>query len=128
VHALSHASALLGDLVSRPLEPDWRADDDGVLRLVVPQWTPRELVDLVLEEPLHYASGQPAVLRRIAALLREVAWRAPRGVVDDTLRDQLRAVVDLAAESTRITASERRTWEESLDSALTGVWPAERPG
>jgi uncharacterized membrane protein len=128
VHALSHASALLGDLVSRPLEPDWRADDDGVLRLVVPQWTPRELVDFVLEEPLHYASGQPAVLRRIAALLREVAWRAPRGVVDDTLRDQLRAVVDLAAESTRITASERRTWEESLDSALTGVWPAERPG
>jgi hypothetical protein len=98
------------------------------MRLVAPQWTPPALVDLVLEEPLHYASGQPAVLRRIAALLREVAWRAPCGVVDHALRDRLRHVVDLAAESTRITASERRAWEEALDSALTGLWPADRPG
>nr|WP_275586361.1 DUF2254 domain-containing protein [Geodermatophilus normandii] len=128
VHALSHASALLGDLVRRPLGPDCRVDEEGVVRLVVPQWTPGDLVDLVLEEPLHYSSGQPAVLRRIAALLREVAWRAPRGVVDDALRDRLRHVVDLAAESTRITAPERRSWEEALDSALTGVWPAHRPG
>jgi uncharacterized membrane protein len=127
VHALSHASALLGDLVSRSLAPDCRADDDGVVRLVVPQWTPDDLVDLVLEEPLHYAAGQPAVLRRIAGLLREVAWRAPRGVVDHALRDRLRHAVDLAADSTRITASERRSWEEALDSALTGGWPADRP-
>ncbi|WP_369137484.1 DUF2254 domain-containing protein [Modestobacter versicolor] len=127
VHALSHASALLGDLVSRPLWPDRRADADGVVRLVVPQWTPDDLVDLVLEEPLHYASGQPAVLRRIAALLREVAWRAPRGLVDHALRDRLRHAVDLAAESTEITAVERRSWEEALDSALIDVWPADRP-
>jgi uncharacterized membrane protein len=127
VHALSHASALLGDLVSRPLAPDCRVDADGIVRLVVPQWTPVALVDLVLEEPLHYASGQPAVLRRIAVLLREVAWRAPRGVIDDALRARLRHAVDLAAESTQITASERRSWEEALDSALTGGWPAHRP-
>jgi uncharacterized membrane protein len=128
VHALSHASALLGDLLSRPLGPACRADEDGVVRLVVPQWMPGDLVDLVLEEPLHHSSGQPAVLRRIAVLLREVAWRAPRGVVDRALRDRLRNVVDLAAESTGITASERRSWEEALDSALAGMWPADRPG
>ncbi len=73
------------------------------------------------------ALGQPTVLRGIAALLREVAWRAPRGVVDAALRDRLRHAVDLAADSTRITASERRSWEEALDSALTGAWPAHRP-
>jgi uncharacterized membrane protein len=128
VHALSHASALLGDLLSRPLGPACRADEDGVVRLVVPQWMPGDLVDLVLEEPLHHSSGQPAVLRRIAVLLREVAWRAPRGVVDRALRDRLRNVVDLAAESTGITASERRSWTEALDSALAGMWPADRPG
>jgi uncharacterized membrane protein len=128
VHALSHASALLGDLISRPLGPDCRADDDGVVRLIVPQWTPDDLVELVLEEPLHYASGQPAVLRRMATLLREVAWRAPRGTVDRALHDRLRSVVDLAAESTRITEAERRSWEVALESALIGVWPAERPG
>jgi uncharacterized membrane protein len=125
VHALSHASTLLGDLVSRRLSPDRRADDDGVVRLVVPQWPPVDLVDLVLEEPLHYASGQPTVLRRMAALLREVAWRAPRGVLDDVLRDRLRDVVDVAAESTRITASERRSREEALHSALVDRWPAD---
>ena len=95
------------------------------MRLVVPQWT---LVGLVLEEPLHYASGQPAVLRRMATLLREVAWRAPPGTVDRALHDRLRSVVDLAAESTRTTESERRSWEVALESALMGVWPAERPG
>jgi uncharacterized membrane protein len=97
------------------------------VRLIVPQWTVDDLVDLVLEEPLQHASGQPAVLRRIAALLREVAWRAPRGVVDEALRDRLRSVVELAAESTRVTASERRSWEEALDMALAGVWAADRP-
>jgi uncharacterized membrane protein len=128
VHALSHASALLGDLVTRPLGPTSGTDDDGVVRLVVPQWTPDELVDLALEEPLHYAEGQPTVLRRIAALLREVAWRAPRGLLDDQLRDRLGDVLDLAADSTRISASERLSWSTALDSALVGAWAPRRPG
>jgi uncharacterized membrane protein len=126
VHALSHASALLGDLLSRPLAANCHTDEGGVVRLVVPQWNADELVDLVLEEPLEYAPGQPVVLRRIAALLREVAWRAP-GVLDDVLHDRLRKVVDLAAESTRITATERRCWEQRLEAALTHTWPADRP-
>ena len=67
VHALSLVSVMLGELVSRPAHPRRRQDQDGELRLIVPQWEHRALLGLGLEEPLQYASGQPAVLRRIAA-------------------------------------------------------------
>ncbi len=126
VHALSHTSALLGDLVTRPLEAR-RLVDDGVLRAVVPQWSATALLDLALEEPLQYASGQPAVLRRAAALLREVAWRAPRDLLDDRLRGYVAALGAVAGDSTRVTAEERQAWAQRLEQALAGTWPAERP-
>jgi uncharacterized membrane protein len=126
VHALSHASALLGDLVTRPLEAR-RLSDDGVLRAVVRQWSATALLDLALEEPLQYASGQPAVLRRMAALLREVAWRAPRGLLDDRLRGHVAAVAAVAGDSTRVTAEERQAWALRLEQALAGSWPAVSP-
>ncbi len=125
VHALSHASALLGDLVTRPLEAR-RLADDGVLRAVVPQWSATDLLDLALEEPLQYASGQPAVLRRLAVLLREVAWRAPDGELDAELRGYLAGLVALAGDSTRVSEPERWAWEQRLEQALAGSWPADR--
>lgn len=126
VHALSHASALLGNLVSRPRPPLAHADDDGVLRLFVPQWSAEDLLLLVLEEPVQYAEGQPAVLRRLAALLREVAWRAPRGLLDEALCARVREVADLAGTSSRVSAEERRRWVALVDRAVAGGWPAER--
>jgi uncharacterized membrane protein len=122
VHALSHVSAMLGELLSRPAEVRRRHDQDGALRLVVPQWEHRDLLELGLEEPLQYASGQPAVLRRIAALLREVAWRAPRGQLTTDLRELMDRVADLAGESTGIAAPEIRSWRTDLDEALDGRW------
>ncbi|MGX5654574.1 DUF2254 domain-containing protein [Geodermatophilus nigrescens] len=127
VHALSHASALLGDLVTRSPADRHLPDDAGLLRAVVPQWSPAALLDLVMEEPLAVASGQPAVLRRMAALLREVAFRTPGGLLDDRLRGYLSAVVEVAAESTRIPAGERQAWSTRLEQALAGVWPADLP-
>jgi uncharacterized membrane protein len=124
VHALSHASALLGDLVSRPQPPAAHTDDDGTVRLVVPSWEPADLLDLAVEEPLQFGSGQPAVLRRLAALLREVAWRAPRGLLDAPLRRHVREVAALAADTTRIGEEERRSWVAWVDAALAGRWPA----
>ena len=122
VHALSHVSAMLGELVSRPAEARRRHDQDGTLRLIVPQWEHHALLELGLEEPLQYASGQPAVLRRIAALLREVAWRAPRGRLTTNLRELMDQVADLAGDSTAIDAAEIRSWRTDLDEALDGRW------
>jgi uncharacterized membrane protein len=123
VHALSHASALLGDMVTRPQPTTARTDDDGVTRLLVSRWEPEDLLALVVEEPLHFGGGQPTVLRRLAALLREVAWRAPRGLLDEPLRIRARELADLAAGTTRIGEEERRRWVARVDEALAGDWP-----
>ncbi len=86
VHALSHVSALLGDLAHRPLGPAVTRDEQGTTRLVVPQRTLESLVRLGLEEPVQYAEGSPAGAAPAGRLLRELAWRAPAGRLDATVR------------------------------------------
>lgn len=123
VHALSHVAALTGELLDRPPAPLQARDDDGVLRLTVPSWDAGALLELALEEPLAFASGQPAVLRRIAGVLRELAWRAPRGVADAALRSRLDQVVELALGSTSVDRAETDAWRRRVDDALAGRWP-----
>ena len=127
VHALSHVSAMLGRLLARPATVRRRHDDEGTLRLVVPEWAPDALLRLGLEEPLHLAAGQPAVLRRFAGLLREVAWRVPRGRLDTDLRAAMDRTADLATNSTCVSAEEVRTWRTALDEALGGRWAPATP-
>lgn len=122
VHALSHVSSLLGELVTRPPRTLALRDEDGVLRLVVPAWEVRELVQVGLEEPVQFAAGQPAVLRRIAALLRELAWRTPRGPLDDDLRGCLQRVTELARESASVNRAETDRWEQEFGDAVAGRW------
>lgn len=125
VHALSHVSALLGELAEHPPRPTAFHDEGDVLRLVVPQWDLPALVRLGLEEPVHFAEGQPAVLRRLAALLRELAWRAPGGALDAELRPCLERIVRLAEDSTAVDGSETARWRRQLSDASAGRWPAE---
>ena len=125
VHAMSHVSALLGDLAGRSLGPLVSRDDDGHLRLLVPQWELPDLVRVGLEEPVQFASGQPTVLRRIAGLLRELAWRTPRGTVDGMLRSDLDRVVGLARETTSVDPDETERWRREFDDALAGRWTAQ---
>ena len=122
VHALSHVSALLGDLTHRRLEPVEEHDEDGVLRVVVPQWDLPALLHVALEEPLEYAGGSPAVLRRLAALLRELAWRAPDGTVDVTVRAGIERVCRVAEGTTSVAAEETAAWRRSVEDALAGRW------
>ncbi|MGY1683218.1 DUF2254 domain-containing protein [Geodermatophilus sp. SYSU D01176] len=122
VHALSHVSALLGELVTRPLEPTPCRDGDGVLRFVLPQWDARSLLRLGLEEPITFAEGQPAVLRRLARLLRELAWRAAGGGLDQELRGELERVVRRAEDSTDIAPEEIASWRSQLADAFAGRW------
>ncbi|MDP5181782.1 DUF2254 domain-containing protein [Blastococcus sp. BMG 814] len=127
VHALSHVSALLGDLLPRrSTVRAWR-DDDGTVRLLVPRWTADELLTVGLEEPLQYASGQPAVLRRIAGLLHELAWRVRGEGLDHALRALLDRTVEQALESTAIDNRETNAWRSAVEGALAGRWsPARR--
>ena len=125
VHALSHVSALLGELVTRPLHAIPFRDEDDVLRLLLPQWNAQALVQLGLEEPVQFAEGQPAVLRRLAALLRELAWRVPVGQLDGELGMYLTRVVRLAERSTEVDQNEIARWRCRFDDAVAGRWPAE---
>jgi uncharacterized membrane protein len=122
VHALSHVSALLGELATHRLRPMVFRDRDGGVRVVVPQWDVSALVRLGLEEPLHFAEGQPAVLRRLAGLMRELAWRTPRGALDGELCEYLERVIWLAVDSTDVSAVETERWRQEFTDALTGRW------
>ena len=115
-------SSLLGELVTRPPRTLALRDDDGVLRLVVPAWDVRELVRVGLEEPVQFTPGQPAVLRRIAALLRELAWRAPRGPLDADLGRYLERVCRLAQETASLSREETDRWEQEFHDAVAGRW------
>lgn len=127
VHGLSHVSALLGELVGNPPRAGAFRDDAGVLRLVVPPWDLPALIRLGVEEPLQFASGQPAVLRRIAGLLRELAWRAPPGVVDADLEGYLGQVVGVARDSTAVSDAEIEDWARWVRDAMAGRWVPVRP-
>ena len=125
VHGLSHASALLCDLLTGPGSARRHRDEQGQVRVIVPGWRPAELLHLSLEEPVQFASGQPAVLRRIAGLLREVAWRSPRGCLDDELLHYTRRIGEVAGDSTDLAAGEIARWREQVSAALAGRWPSE---
>jgi len=122
VHALSHVSALLGDLSHRPLGPAVTRDEQGTARLVVPQRSLESLVRLGLEEPVQYAEGSPAVLRRLAGLLRELAWRAPGGRLDAVLRSWLDRLCAVAGRTPDLDPGEVRGWRADVEDALAGRW------
>ncbi|MFE7899274.1 DUF2254 domain-containing protein [Streptomyces sp. NPDC057424] len=74
VHALSHSSALLCELTQRHLGPHLLLDNDQQVRVVLRRPNLEELLDLAVTQPMRYGAAEPAVLTRIAVLLREVAW------------------------------------------------------
>ena len=125
VHALSHASALLGELAVRPTGDRTVEDQDGTVRLVLPGWQLAALLDRALEEPLRCAEGQPAVLRRMAGLLRELAWRASGRGVDDRVLRYSDEVAALAVRTSGVAEEEAQLWRRQVAQALAGRWPAE---
>lgn len=74
VHALSHSSALLCELVGRDLGPRLLRDDHQQVRVVLRRPDLSDLLGLAVDQPLRYGAAEPAVLARIAMLLRELAW------------------------------------------------------
>ena len=71
---------------------------------------------------MHFAEGQPAVLRRLATLLRELAWRAPSGALDRELAALLDRVVAVAEESTALDGADTTRWRRQFTDALAGRW------
>ncbi|WP_338900090.1 DUF2254 domain-containing protein [Streptomyces sp. TG1A-60] len=123
VHALSHSSALLCDLARRDLGPHLLLDDDQQVRVVLRRQNLEDLLDLAVAQPLRYGAAEPAVLARIAMLLRELAWssassRQPPVVAALT---RLRSTIDAQdfhpAERLRLTEL-----TQLVEQALAGQW------
>jgi hypothetical protein len=58
----------------------------------------------------------------LAGLLRELAWRAPEGTVDDAVREGVERVCRVAAETTSVPSEETAVWRRSVEDALAGTW------
>ena len=98
VHALNSCSAVLCDLVEYRLGRLVLRDDDGAPRVVLARPGLPELLDLVFSQPELYGATDPAVLRRLLSMLRELAWvvnlPAQRQAITDRLLRLERAIAD----------------------------------
>ncbi|MFC7363398.1 DUF2254 domain-containing protein [Nocardioides astragali] len=74
VHALNHSAALLCDLLRRDLGAATVRDDVGRVRVVLRQWSFRELLDLAVTQPRIYGADDPLVMAALLDLLEAVAW------------------------------------------------------
>ena len=93
--AMVHIGTLLGLLANRSLGPRVYRDEQGAVRLIVNQHTYAEMLDTGLTQLRVYATADPVVLRRLANMLRDIAW------ADRTKRHgaQIRVHVDRLSET-----------------------------
>ncbi|MER6008931.1 DUF2254 family protein [Nonomuraea angiospora] len=129
VHALGHSAALLCELAGRRLGPRLLHDEQGRGRVVLHQPDLGDLLEMALAQPRRYGAADPAVLARLFALLRDLAWCAAP--------DQRPAIIGQLARL-RATAAEKdfdaaelaplAALAEQVEHALAGRWiPAARP-
>jgi len=123
VHALSHSSALLCELARRDLGPRELTDDHHQVRVVLRRPDLGDLLDLAVTQPLRYGATEPAVLNRIAMLLRELAWNSapdqhpPIVAALDRLRSTTADQNFHATEHARLTEL-----VQQAEEALAGRW------
>lgn len=124
VHTLGHSSSLLCRIAQRDDGPRVLRDDGQRVRVVLARPGLPELLDVAVAQPRRYGASDPAVLVRIAGLLRELAF-----VSDDThhrraVADQLTRLRRTAGEQdfdpTEHAALLARL--DDVDEALQGPW------
>lgn len=127
VHALSHSSALLCELAHPGLGPRVLHDDQHRVRVVLRRPNLGDLLDLAVAQPLRYGAAEPAVLNRVAMLLRELAWCATPDQHPPIVAalDRLRST---AAEQDLHTSEHARLAElaHQVEQALAGRWTYDR--
>lgn len=88
VHALSHISAVLCQIVQLPTQPTALLDDDGTVRLIVRPHRFDALLNLAVQQPRRYGSTDPDVAARLFLLLREVALNTDKPHHHESIRAQ----------------------------------------
>ncbi len=122
VQCLDHLHDLLRNLAARPFRSGRLGDEDGELRLVVPPPSWEDYLDLALEEIRYFGAKSIQVVRRIRAILDDLA-----GVVaasDAPAVSRQRRMLDRVVQATFSDPDERalagRPDSQGLGSTVTG--------
>ena len=124
VHALSHVSALMGQLSVRDTWHRRVPGDDGVPRLLLPSWDHAALLDLSVTQVRSYGRQDATVVERLFALLAEVGWQARTEPQRQAVRAQCAALTDQSLEDVPVgrTADDVKRMADTVERALTGRW------
>jgi uncharacterized membrane protein len=122
VHVLDGVEELLMELAARDLERGAVADGDGALRLVYPNPSWNELLDLALTEVRFYGADSPQIARRLRAMLFDLADTVP-DICRDAVAAQL-ARLDVAVGAAYPDPVERAHAEQADRLGIGGAAPA----
>lgn len=125
VHALSHASDLLGTAACRTTWHRRISGGDGRQRLLVPSWDFATLLSQAVTQPRAYGGTDPDVAGRLFALLAEVAWHADAPEQQAAVRRERDLLVAqcVAHPPSGWTGDDVRRRGEAVDRALARDWP-----
>jgi uncharacterized membrane protein len=124
VHALSHVSALMGQLSVRDTWHRRVPGAGGVPRLLLPSWDHAALLDLSVTQVRSYGRQDTTVVERLFALLAEVGWQARTDRQRQAVRQQSAALTGQSLEEvpTGRTADDVQRMAGAVERALTGRW------
>ncbi|MGH9033968.1 MAG: DUF2254 family protein, partial [Acidimicrobiia bacterium] len=122
VQCLDHLHDLLRNLAARPFRSGRLGDEDGELRLVVPPPSWEDYLDLALEEIRYFGATSIQVVRRIRAILDDLAGVVAAG--DAPAVSRQRRMLDRVVQATFSDPDERalagRPDSQGLGSTVTG--------
>ncbi|WP_179224649.1 DUF2254 domain-containing protein [Geodermatophilus pulveris] len=124
VHALSHVSALIGQLSSRDTWHRRVTGDDGVVRLLLPSWDHGALLDLAVTQVRSYGRQDTTVVERLFSLLAEAGWRARSAEQRQAVREHCAALTAQSLEEVPAgrTEDDVRRMAAAVERALEGRW------
>lgn len=110
VAAIGVLADVLTELTDRRLGPRTAHDDDGRVRVAVPQPTFPEILALACDQPRRYGRNEPAVLRALLTMLADIAEVAPDHIDADAVEEQIEITVETAG-AADLAPGERRQVE-----------------
>ncbi|OKL53156.1 hypothetical protein BSZ39_10950 [Bowdeniella nasicola] len=98
VHAVNQAISIARTVAKYPLNGEWVADDDGIIRAYAPVPTPVDFLQEIVGPVRRYASAEPFVLIQLLRLLAVVEEVNEDAEIQDVIEGERRRIVESAEE------------------------------
>lgn len=124
VHSLGHASALVCEIAQYDLRDRLQYDNSGRLRVICRRPGFGRLLEEAIAQPRHYGCADTAVLARLFAMLREIAWTVHSAEQRAEVAQQLGRLADTVAKQD-LDETERSRFDvcnREVLAALEGRW------